>query len=149
MKIHEYTVRDHFPKGQTVSFDPSSGKKQFSSPSEGSLPYSCPSSSSFASLCPIHHSSPSPQLYSLSSLNFFRTFPSQPLHLGCIPDRESIRIMSSWNLGCFFSSSSHVISCICLFYLLTCTIGNTEWKILYMLHHYIQFTALVPGNYAD
>lgn len=35
MKIHEYTVHDHFPKGQPVTSDPSSGNKQFSSPLGG------------------------------------------------------------------------------------------------------------------
>lgn len=31
MMIHECMVCDHFPKGRTLTFDPSSGKKQFSS----------------------------------------------------------------------------------------------------------------------
>lgn len=35
IKIHEYTVRDHFPIGQPVTSDPSSGNKQFSSPLGG------------------------------------------------------------------------------------------------------------------
>ena len=75
------TVRDHFPKGRTLTSDPSSGRKQFSSPSERSHPYSRLSSSSFTSVCLIHRSSPPAHLYSLPSPNLFVMFPSPPLHL--------------------------------------------------------------------
>ena len=40
MMIHVDMVYDHFPKGRTLTFDPSSGKKQFRSPSARSHPYS-------------------------------------------------------------------------------------------------------------
>ena len=108
-------VCDHFPKGRTLTSDPSSGRKQFSSPSERSHPYSRLSSSSFTSVCLIHRSSPPAHLYSLLSPDLFVTFPSPPLHLL----REgAYQAESRYELWAGFVKSRQLIQLTCNFLLL-------------------------------